>query len=285
MEWKDAVAVVTGASSGIGRATALELARRGCTVAAVARRADRLEAVAAECRKSAPASRYWVHDLACEGAARDMVAAVLGEFGRIDVLVNNAAIAKHKHIGNVEPDEVARVVRVNTLAPIEATLAVLPAMIARGGGVIVNVSSFAARVVPPREAVYAASKAALSAFTEGLWHDLAGSGVHAVLVEPGPIDTEIWEKAEEPVAYSGPRYSAEWVAKAIARAIERRRFEITVPSRSLQLIAARLLRFAAPGLLRRGMARMDPVAPEIFRRIAARAQGHVSEGSRGSTDA
>src|SRR5690606_7261929 len=112
--------------------------------------------------------------------------------------------------------------------------AAIPYMLARDGGTIVNVSSFAAKVAPPREALYAASKAALNAFSEGLWSDLAGSGIHVALVNPGPIDTEIWEKEDEPPAYDGKKHPPEIVADAIFEAIEKRLYEVTVPRRSPQ---------------------------------------------------
>ena len=119
------------------------------------------------------------------------------------MLVNNAAITKHKQIWHLSADEVERVMAVNFLACVWTTLAALPHMLLAGSGTIVNVSSFAAEVVPPREAVYGASKAALHAFTQGLWNDLEGSNLHAALVIPGAIDTEIWDKEDEPVAYRG----------------------------------------------------------------------------------
>ena len=92
--------------------------------------------------------------------------------------------------------------RVNFLSAVWTTLAAIPPMLAQGGGVIVNVSSFAALVAPPRETIYAASKAALNAWSEGLWNDLHGSGVHVAIVNPGAIETEIWDKLDEPAAFS-----------------------------------------------------------------------------------
>jgi short-subunit dehydrogenase len=139
-------------------------------------------------------------------------------------------------------------------------------MIRAGGGTIVNVSSFAAKVTPPREAVYAASKAAMNAFSEGLWYDLAGSGVHVAIVNPGPIDTEIWDKAEQPTAYKGRKYPADLVADAVIDAIVKRRYESTAPRMNPMLVTARWLRLLAPGLTRAGMARMDPVSPDVFAR-------------------
>jgi short-subunit dehydrogenase len=261
--------VVTGASSGIGRATALGLARRGARVVAVARREHLLRELVDEARGLD--CSLLVADVGDRAAAEGIVAEALRRHGRLDVLVNNAAIPKHKHALHLDPDEIEHVLRVNFLGAVWSTLAALPVMLAQGGGAVVNVSSFAAKVVPSREGAYAASKAALNAFSEGLWHDLRGSNVHVAIVNPGPIDTEIWEKDDEPSAYTGRRWPASLVADAIADAVAHRRFEVTVPRGRLALVTARLLRLLAPGLLRRGMAQMDPVAPDLFDAARARA--------------
>ncbi len=249
--------VVTGASSGIGFETALAFAARGDTVFAVARRTDRLERLIEACGRNAPDSGFLPGDLGETAFVDRVVPEALSRHGRIDVLVNNAAQPRHEHVFHLEPDAAEQVMRVNYLAAMRLTLAALPAMRARGSGHVVNVSSFAAQVTPPREAAYAASKAALSAFTAGLWTDLAGSGVHASLVVPGAIDTEIWNKSPETPAYAGPRLAPERVAQVILEAVDRRHLERTVPRRPA-LFAARLLRALAPRLLVRGMNRMEP---------------------------
>jgi len=267
---RGAVVVVTGASSGIGRATALAAAERGATVVAVARREDLLAELAERCRAASPESGYLAGDLGDREFAERVVRETQTRHGRLDVLVNNAAVTKHKHALRLEPDECERVMQVNFLACLWTTLAALPEMVARGSGAIVNVSSFAALVVPAREAVYAASKAAMNAFTEGLWHDLAGTGVHAALVIPGPIDTEIWDKLEEPPAYTGRRHPPEDVAEAILAAAEGRLHEVVVPRHDPGLVTARWLRQIAPGLLRFGMQRMDPNPPDLGEQIRRR---------------
>jgi short-subunit dehydrogenase len=260
------VAIVTGASSGIGRVTARRLARHGMTVVAVARRTALLDTLMGECRAQAPGSFALAGDLGDRTFAEGVVGETVARAGRLDVLVNNAALSKHKHILDVTPDEVDQVMRVNFMACVWTTLAAIPHFLRLGGGTIVNVSSFAAKVTPAREAVYAASKAAMNAFSEGLWHDLAGSGIHTAIVNPGPIDTEIWEKTDQPVAYHGRKYSPELVADAIVDAIIHRRFECTVPKHNPMLVTARALRLLAPALARAGMARMDPVSPDAFAR-------------------
>jgi short-subunit dehydrogenase len=266
------VALVTGASSGIGRATARVLARRGLTVVAVARRAELLDQVVAECRADAPRSFRLVADLGVRGAAERVVDETVARCGRLDVLVNNAGVSKHKQIWHTTAEEAEAVLRVNFLACVWTTFAALPHMLRQGGGTIVNVSSFAAVVVPPREAVYAASKAALNAFSEGLWGDLEGSGIHVGVVSPGPIDTEIWDKEDEPPAFDGRKYPPEIVADAVFEVIERRRHEITVPRRNLQLGLARALRRHLPGLLRFALRRMEPVPLRVVEAARERAQ-------------
>jgi len=282
-DYHGTVALVTGASSGIGRVTAKAFAVRGATVMAVARRAPLLETLTQECRPHSPNSGHLVGDLGERGFAEHVVDETVARHGRLDVVINNAAVSKHKWIYHLSAAEAEAVMRVNFLSSTWTTLAAIPYMLRQGGGTIVNVSSFAAKVSPPREGIYAASKAAMNAFSEGLWNDLAGSNIHVAIVNPGPIDTEIWEKEDEPPTYSGRKYPPEIVTDAIFEAIERRRHEITVPRRSPMLITARLLRLFFPSLLRYGMAQTDPVPADVIERARRRAQagkrlGDLSDG-------
>ncbi len=283
MDWRGRVVVVTGASSGIGRVTARAFAGRGSRVVAVARREPLLAGLVEECRGDSPDSCYLAGDLGTRAFCEHVIDETVRRFGRIDVLVNNAAITKHKQIYHLAAEEAERVMAVNFLSCVWTTLAAIPYMLERGGGWVVNVSSFAGRVVPPREAVYGASKAAMSAFTEGLWNDLEGSGVFASLVTVGAIDTEIWQKQEEPASYRIAKAPPEVVTDAIFEAVEKRRFEVQVPRRRVELWVARWLRLAAPALLRSGMRRLDPVPPEVVERARERARrgrrlGDLSEG-------
>jgi len=283
VNYSDRVVVVTGASSGIGRVTAMAFAERGAAVVAVARREENLKRLIEACRPHSPRSHYIAGDLGERAFAERIVDATVERHGRIDILVNNAAITKHKQIYHVSADEAERVMDVNFRSCLWTTFAAIPYMLREGGGCIVNVSSFAAVVTPPREAVYAASKAAMSAFTEGLWNDLEGSNVHASLIVPGAIDTEIWEKADEPVVFDGAKAPPEVVTAAIFESLEKRRKEIIVPRRKPDLLGARFLRLAFPGLLRLGMKRMDPVPDDVIERARARARrgkrlGDLGEG-------
>lgn len=281
-KYEGKVVLITGASSGIGAVAARMFAERGAKVVAVARRAPLLEQVVAQCRVHSPESFYLCGDVGEKEFAERIVPATVERLGRLDVLVNNAAISKHKHIYHTRVEEAESVLRINFLSSVWTTFAALPVMLRQGGGTIVNVSSFAAKLTPPRESLYAASKAALSAFSEGLWHDLEGSNIHVALVHPGPIDTEIWLKEDEPPSYKGKKYPPEIVVQAIFDCIQRRRHEITVPQRNPMLMTARFLRLVLPGVLRWGMRRTDPVPQHVIegarqRAAAGKALGDLEE--------
>jgi short-subunit dehydrogenase len=271
LEYRDRVAIVTGASSGIGNVTAAEFARRGCTVVAVARREAKLARLVDACKEHAPRSIYLVGDLGQRTFAESVVDSTFVRFGRIDFLINNAGIPKHKQIYHLSSCEAERVMEVNFLSCVWTTFAAIPYMLRRGEGWIVNVSSFATRAPAPRESLYIASKSAMNGFTEGLWSDLEGSNIHAALVIPGAIDTEIWQKGDEPVAYDGPLYPPDIVSKAIFEVIEKRLFERVVPRWNLPLLMAAFLRRVFPAVLRMGLRRMDPVPPEVIEAARRRA--------------
>lgn len=272
MELRDRICLVTGASSGIGAAIARALAKRGNTVVAVARREDRLRELVAAIAADAPKSFHLAGDLAERVFAERVVAETVARCGRIDVLVNNAAMPMHKHAYDVANDDVEATLRLNFLSCVWTTHAALPHMLLQGGGAIVNVSSFASLVVPPREGVYAASKAALDAWSEGLWLDLAGSKIHVAIVRPGPIDTEIWDKRQQQSGYRGKRWPAQDVADAVLEAIDRSQHEVMVPRRSPGLIVARWLRRIAPGFMRWTLGRMDPVPVDAIANARERAR-------------
>jgi short-subunit dehydrogenase len=221
------IAIVTGASSGIGACVATELAARGATVVAVARRKDKLDEVVARCGSPSIA-------LAADVASRDECEHVVREteerFGRVDVLVNNAGISIHKSAARTSVEEVESIMAVNFFGPVALATAALPGMLERGQGSIVNVTSVAGYLPNPGEAAYGASKAALSRWSHGLSIDLHGTGVHVGVVSPGPIDTEIWSLDEE-LRYTGKLYPPQVVADAVAAAVEKGFVHRTVPRR------------------------------------------------------
>ncbi len=224
------VAMVTGASSGIGAATARQLAARGVTVALVARRADRLEEVLADCRTTAPDSRSWPADLADPEGAAALARSIWDSHGGIDVVINNAGAPMRRPVQRLTMDEVERTMRVNYLSPVAITLAVLPGMLERGSGTIVNVSSLGGRLGIATEAAYCGSKFALAGWSEALVADLAGTGVSVRLVLPGAIDTEIWDQpGNDPPLYTGPLVPADEVAAGIVACIASPSFEHYLP--------------------------------------------------------
>ncbi len=225
--------LVTGASSGIGAATAKLLARTGATVGLVGRRADRLSAVLADCQVHSPASRMWVADLADLEASEDLADDAWEKLGGLDVLVNNAAVPKVTSVTALTPAVVEQVMAVNFFSPVRMTLRVLPRMIERGRGVIVNVASVGGRVGIAREAAYSASKFALCGWSESMAMDLHATPIKVRLIQPGPIDTDIWDRpGEETAVYDGPKEPPEMVADGILAAIEGDRFEHYLPDLS-----------------------------------------------------
>jgi short-subunit dehydrogenase len=223
-------AVVTGASSGIGAALARSLAKRGVTVGLVARRKDRLEEVVADCRNSAPESRIWPADLGDVDLAKRVALEAWDTFGHVDILVNNAGVPKRRHVTELTYDEVEDVMRVNFLSPTRMSLALLPKMLERGKGSIVNVSSVAGRLGNPREAAYCASKFALCGWSEAMNVDLWDTPIEIRLINPGAIDTEIWDlPGEDAPIYEGEKEPPEGIAEGIVTAIEGETFEHYIP--------------------------------------------------------
>jgi len=228
MEIAGSVAVVTGASSGIGAAVARDLALRGATVVAVARRADRLGDVIADCARTAPESYAAPADVASRTSCEDVIADAIARLGRVDLLVNNAGISIHRPAERIPPEDVERMFAVNYFAPVYLTMAALPGMLERRRGSVVNITSVAGHVPNPGESAYGASKAALSRWSQGLAFDLHGSGVHVGALSPGPIDTEIWALDEE-VIFDGKLYPPQLIADGVAKMIEREIVAMTVP--------------------------------------------------------
>jgi short-subunit dehydrogenase len=245
MELTDTRVLVTGASTGIGRVTALRLARKGSRVWAAARDEQRLKSLAAEHRAIVPVPA----DVAREADRASLVEAC----EPVDVLVNNAGLGWKGLVEDMAPAEVRQLFDVNVLALIDLTQRVLPGMLDRGRGHVVNVGSIAGYVAAPGETIYCATKFAVQGFTDGLRREVAGRGVDVTLIAPGPIKTEFMarirtgEPADEPGAldYGLPPES---VAKAIVRALTRRApgyKTITVPR-----IGGFSRLGAAPGLAR-----------------------------------
>ncbi len=184
-------ALVTGASRGIGAAIARALDRAGARVALAARSQPDLDAVAAGLVNDPV---VLVADLALAGAAGDLAAAAEAAFGRVDVLVNNAAVAQRAPTAGLDAGVVDLLYAVNVRAPLLLIAALLPGMIERQRGSIVNVSSVSGVVGTPNRAAYAATKGAIDAATRSLAIELGPVGIRVNSVAPGAVDTELWAK-------------------------------------------------------------------------------------------
>jgi NAD(P)-dependent dehydrogenase (short-subunit alcohol dehydrogenase family) len=184
--------LITGGSSGIGAGLAEDFAAAGAVVGICARRADRLAEVLARCQASSPGCRMWTADLSIDEEVDRVARSALDELGGVDVLVNNAGIPKRRHVTRLDPETVEAVMRINYVSPVRLTLALLPQMLERGEGRIVNISSVAAPLSAPGEAAYGATKAALTVFSETMAVDLWDTGVKVMVVYPGVIDTELF---------------------------------------------------------------------------------------------
>ena len=229
MQIRGAIAVVTGASSGIGAATARMLAERGSTVVAVARRKDRLDEVVERCGRVAPDSLARPGDVSDRAFADDVVRDATERFGRVDIVVNNAGISPGEDAKARAVDDAEHIMKVNFFGSVYFAGAALPGMVERGSGSIVNVTSVSGYVPTPGEPAYGASKAALSRWSHGLAVELHGTGVHVGVLSPGPIDTEIWDHTT--TEYGGKLYPPEVVGAGVVRMIERELTHLTVPRR------------------------------------------------------
>jgi NADP-dependent 3-hydroxy acid dehydrogenase YdfG len=215
------VAIVTGASSGIGAATARELAERGATVVLGARRADRLADQLWSIRQAGGKAIAVPADIADSNDVTLLVGRATESYGRVDVLVNNAGAFWSTALAKSPPDQIVGLIQVNLLGAMLATRAVLPGMLARRHGAIVSVSSLSGRVA--MEPLYSASKYGLRGFSLALRRQLAGTGVSVSLVSPGRINTEMTKG----VAVRMPEPAL--VATTIAGLITKPRREVVVP--------------------------------------------------------
>jgi short-subunit dehydrogenase len=218
------VALVTGASSGIGAELAKQLSGRGYEVILVARRAERLEQLASEL----PGPTHVIPcDLANDAASLPGKVAELGL--QVDVLVNNAGFGTHGRFAEIDPEREAEQVRLNCEAVVRLTHAFLPGMLERGRGGVITVASTAGMQPIPYETTYSASKAFARTFSDALSGELRGTGVRALSVNPGPVPTE-WQQVagyEPDYLPSVPgKISAEQVASESLRAFERGRHTI-----------------------------------------------------------
>ena len=254
MRLKGAVVLVTGASSGIGEATALAFARAGARLELGARRMERLDGVAKRCRElGSPEVKTRLLDVGQPASARAFVAAAIRDHERLDVLVNNAGVGWRGRLHQMPQEKVDELIATNLGGVVNMTQAVLPWMIERRRGVIINVASVVGFRAAPYSALYSATKHGVVGLSHALRGELSGSGVKVCVVYPaGTTGTEFHKEGERG---SGPRYSTGWVASLIVRTA---RF----PRRDAMVLPLRLVHLAEPAF--GGL--MDHAIGEVRRR-------------------
>jgi short-subunit dehydrogenase len=266
-------ALVTGASSGIGRLVALRLAREGARVAVVARRVAELEALAAEIREAGGDALVLPCDVSDRAAVERTCTQALARLGRVDLLFNNAGYGQHQAFLNWSLDEIERMTRVNYLGSVYFTKLLLPQMVERRTGWIVFVASVAGRISTPAESVYAATKFAMVGLAEALSIEVADAGVHVLTVCPGVIRTPFFDAetlARMPPVARRQMVEPERLVDAIFRALARGRHDLTFP-RSLAL--GYVVKALAPEFMRRQVKRFTIDAVTREREAARRRRG------------
>jgi uncharacterized protein len=249
MNFTDRVILITGASDGIGKRLALDLAARGAVIIGCGRSAERLGALLAELQCTSPRSITIRCDVGSRDEVRAMVAKVLAAYDAIDILINNAGIGMRQPFVEMSVDTIEEIMRTNYFGAVYCTHEVLPSMIARGRGHVVNISSVAGHIGTLNMVAYCASKFAMNGFSESLYHELKPLGIDVSIVCPGPVRTS-FNRSFAQTSPKSPRSlvtSVESVSQTVIRAIEKKRFQVITPP-SVALMCA-LKRFM-PGLFR-----------------------------------
>lgn len=284
----DSVVVVTGASGGIGRATALAFAERGATVVVTARRSRPLDDVVRECRRADGEAVAVPADVTDDEAVDAVAREAAGRFGRIDVWVNNAGVNLYGPIEEAPPREWRRVVETNVFGTYHGIRAALPWMREQGHGVLVNVSSVLGKVGSPYQSAYVASKHAVRGLSDCVRQEVGDvAGIEVCTVLPGPIDTPLFDHAAtytsrrpKPIK---PVIDAHRVAESIVACARRPRREVVVGASSRNLLGWNRL---VPGGLERVVARQverdhfadEPAQPRSGNLFEPVDNGHVSGG-------
>lgn len=243
----DKVALISGASSGIGKALALQLARQKGRVALLARNRDRLEAVAGEAKQLGGEAIVLAADITDSSAIRSAVQTVLQTWGQMDFLFSNAGQYHRSPIRELDVSMLRHSMEINFYSHVELVLASLPAMLARKKGHIILVSTMDAKKGIPPDAPYVAAKCALAGFGDLLRQELYGSGVAVTIVFPGRVDTPMVENLTVP--WISAKISAEACAQAILKGVQKKKAEIILPPQTyllyyLQVFAPRMADFA-----------------------------------------
>jgi NADP-dependent 3-hydroxy acid dehydrogenase YdfG len=223
----DKIAIVTGASVGIGRSTALALAHRGAHIGLAARRTERLEQVAEEIRTLGREALVVTTDVTDQSQVNRLVDCVIERWGRVDILISNAGEMVRSYFDTLTVQHIQHSMAVNFYGGVYAILAVLPHMLHRGSGHIVVVTSMDGKVGTPKEVPYVTAKYAMTGFAEVLRQEMHGRGIFVSNVLPGRVDTALIQNLKVP--WIQPKMPPEAVARAILHAIGKRKPEVIIP--------------------------------------------------------
>jgi len=236
--WTNKVVMITGASSGIGRGVALEIASRGANLALLARREDLLNEIVDEARSRGVKAVAATADVRDAKAVREAADGFRQELGPIDIMIANAGIGTADHAVELKPEHAAEVIGINVLGAINSVAAVAPEMVARGQGRLVAISSLAAYRGLAKSAAYCASKAALSSYFESVRIDLRNTGVGVTIIHPGFIKTALTAGREAKMPYL---MELDYAIKKIVSAIEKEKKTYAFPWQLATIVRAGLL--------------------------------------------
>jgi short-subunit dehydrogenase len=254
MSFQDQVVLITGASNGIGRALARDFAKAGAVVVGCGRSRERLEAAIEEIRPASPSSMMFPCDVGEREQVQALAKRTLHEFGRVDIVINNAGIGTRRPFAETPLEMVEAIMRTNYLGMVYCTHALLPSMISRRSGHIVNISSIAGIAGSINLAAYCASKFAMNGFSESLYYELKPYGIHVSVICPGPVRTDFTRGFSDtpPKAPASLIVEPEYISRIVLRAIEAKKFQV-VPPRYLALVC--WLKQSLPGPFRAAYAR------------------------------
>jgi len=238
MNWSGKVVLITGASSGIGRGLAIELAKRGAAVGLLARRAEELEEIAKEIKTAGGRALSLPADVTDVDAVSKAADRLRAELGPIDVLIANAGIGGSVAAAQLSAADVTKIINVNVNGVVNSTATVIPEMVARRQGQLVVISSLAAYRGLPKSAAYCASKAAVSAFAESLRVDLRRSGIDVTIIHPGFIKTPLTAGRQAQMPWLMELDDA---VKKMLKAIEGRKKSYAFPWQLATIVRACLL--------------------------------------------
>jgi len=236
--FKDKVVMITGASSGIGRGLAVELARRGARIGLVARRAAVVAEVVREIESVGSVGLALPADVQDADSLLAAAERLRDEFGPVDILIANAGIGPTRDAAAIDAKEIAEVIQVNVIGASNSAAAVIPQMVERGSGQLVIISSLAAYRGLPKSAAYCASKAAVSAFFESLRLDLAPRGIDVTIIHPGFIKTPLTAGREAQMPFLMELDDA---VNKMANAIEKRRKRYSFPWQLATIVRAGMI--------------------------------------------